>query len=409
MPSPSFSMKTRAGGKASCALIAGIGVFCSLPMQALASDSALWKLSGDFRLRYEHVEQDQDAASAPKPAEALTLRSSVALDLTPNDAFSARLKVEDSRNAGIDRFNDTQGQEPQRSVIADPETTELDQAFLRYQHGGLTAKLGRQVITYDGHRFVGHVGWRQDRQTFDGISLNYQANDVLSLSYAYLGQRNGIFAEQADKQAKDHLLNLRFNSAVGTVTAYSYLLELNEAGEDRLDTSGVSVKGAKPLAEAKLLYHAEFARQRADTPLLDADAEYMLLEAGVVAAGLTAKVGYEVLGSDDGGYGFATPLATLHKFNGWADIFLKTPAGGLVDRYASLGGSFAGGKWALIYHDYRADDDAAGADAYGSEVNAVYSRKFAKHYSVGVKYAAYSADELAVDTDKLWFWLGAAF
>ena len=63
----------------------------------------------------------------------------------------------------------------------------------------------------------------------------------------------------------------------------------------------------------------------------------------------------------------------------------------------------------ILRFTYRADDDAAGADAYGSEVNAVYSRKFAKHYSVGVKYAAYSADELAVDTDKLWFWLGAAF
>ncbi|WP_374973740.1 alginate export family protein [Spongiibacter marinus] len=375
---------------------------------SLADALANGKVYGDFRLRYEAVSQD----NALDDASALTLRSRLGYQTAAYQGFSAQLEFEDSRIvAGEGEFSAPPAgyKTGQYSVIADPETTELDQAFLRYQHGGLTAKLGRQVIIYDGHRFVGHVGWRQDRQTFDGVSLNYQANDVLSLSYAYLGQRNGIFAEQADKQAKDHLLNLRFNSAVGTVTAYSYLLELNEAGEDRLDTSGVSVKGAKPLAEAKLLYHAEIARQRADTPLLDADAEYMLLEAGVAAAGLTAKVGYEVLGSDDGSYGFATPLATLHKFNGWADIFLKTPAGGLVDRYASLGGSLAGGKWALIYHDYRADDDAAGADAYGSEVNAVYSRKFAKHYSVGVKYAAYSADELAVDTDKLWFWVGAAF
>jgi hypothetical protein len=37
--------------------------------------------------------------------------------------------------------------------------------------GKLSGKIGRQVITMDNHRFVGHVGWRQDRQTFDALTL----------------------------------------------------------------------------------------------------------------------------------------------------------------------------------------------------------------------------------------------
>jgi len=53
---------------------------------------------------------------------------------------------------------------------------------------------------------------------------------------------------------------------------------------------------------------------------------------GALLAGLTGLVGYEVL-EGNGAIGFATPLATLHAFNGWADMFLTTPANGLKDLY----------------------------------------------------------------------------
>jgi hypothetical protein len=35
--------------------------------------------------------------------------------------------------------------------------------------------------------------------------------------------------------------------------------------------------------------------------------------------------------------GFTTPLATLHKFQGWADKFLTTPVNGLADLYVNAG------------------------------------------------------------------------
>ena len=34
--------------------------------------------------------------------------------------------------------------------------------------------------------------------------------------------------------------------------------------------------------------------------------------------------------------GFTTPLATLHKFQGFADKFLTTPANGIRDTYIEL-------------------------------------------------------------------------
>ena len=60
--------------------------------------------------------------------------------------------------------------------------------------------------------------------------------------------------------------------------------------------------------------------------------------------GIIVKVGYKLLGSNDGQCGFVTPLATLHKFNGWTDYFLVTPAQSLEEVYLTLSGKAFGGK-----------------------------------------------------------------
>ncbi len=367
------------------------------------------KVYGDLRLRYESVEDDN---AATDDATALTLRTKLGYNSGSVNGFSTTLEFEDSRIvAGEGDYTvGPAGYNPgEYSIIADPETTELDQAFVKYKSGSFVAKLGRQVITYDGHRFIGHVGWRQDRQTFDGLTMSYQPSEKLTLNYGYVEQRNRIFAEAEDLDSKDHFMNVAYDTAIGKVTAYAYMLELDIPAENGLDTVGVSLKGAKASGDTKFLYAAEYATQSAESAAGDADTSYMLLEGGVVAGGLTTKIGYEVLGSDDGTVGFATPLATLHKFNGWADLFIGTPGAGLVDLYASVGGSLAGGQWGLVYHEFSADEDTPTMSDYGSEIDVVYSRKFAKSYNAGIKYAAYSADDFGVDTNKLWVWMGVSF
>jgi len=84
-------------------------------------------------------------------------------------------------------------------------------------------------------------------------------------------------------------------------------------------------------------------------------------------------------------------LATLHKFNGWADSFLGTPAQGLEDVYLTLSGKAGGGKWVATYHDYSSDVALNGSDDLGDEVNLLYTRKFGDRFSGGVKFADYSA------------------
>jgi hypothetical protein len=136
------------------------------------------------------------------------------------------------------------------------------------------------------------------------------------------------------------------------------------------------------------------------------------VEGGVGFKGITGKLGYEVLGSDNGNYGFLTPLATLHAFNGWADQFLLTPDEGLQDLYIAVGGKLVGGKWLIVYHDFSADKPSPTVDDLGSEIDLRYVYPFKKRYKVGIKYAAYSAGDVGagkVNTDKLWVWMTASF
>lgn len=365
------------------------------------------KLYGDLRLRFESVDDDNDVDTA----NALTLRTKFGFNTGTVNNFSATVEFEDSRPVILDDYTvgPTGFHVGEFGVIADPQTTELDQAFIQYKADGVTAKVGRQVITLDGHRFVGHVGWRQDRQTFDGATVTYAPTEELSLFAGYIGQRNRIFAEDGDITSNDILLNGSYKTSFGKLTAYYYGLEVDET-DATLDTMGVSFSGKAGDADGvSVLYAVEFATQESDSGSSDAEADYMLVEGGIVASGITAKLGYEVLGSDDGAYGFSTPLATLHKFNGWADKFLGTPAVGLVDTYVSVGTKVGPGNLTAAYHTFTADEASDTLDDLGTEIDVVYAGKFGKGYNAGIKAAFYSADDHSVDTTKLWLWVGKSF
>ena len=152
------------------------------------------KFYGDFRLRYESVSQ----GNALEDADALTLRAKLGYQTATVNGFSAVIEGEANIELVDDFSVPPAGVRPgQFSVIADPETEEIDQAFVQYKTDKLTAKVGRQVFTLDGHRFVGHVGWRQDRQTFDGVVVKYQPAAGFTINASYIDKRNRIFAEES--------------------------------------------------------------------------------------------------------------------------------------------------------------------------------------------------------------------
>jgi hypothetical protein len=136
----------------------------------------------------------------------------------------------------------------------------------------------------------------------------------------------------------------------------------------------------------------------------DVDAGYRLLELGLSHPRVAALAGFEVLegSASTPGDKFTTPLATLHKFQGWADQFLSTPDAGVEDLYFSLSGSVERFGWAAVWHDF--DAEAVSQDQ-GRELDLLASYAVSKRIALGLKYADYDADGFSVDTRKIWGWV----
>jgi hypothetical protein len=168
-------------------------------------------------------------------------------------------------------------------------------------------------------------------------------------------------------------------------------------------TAGVSFAGSAKLSDtSKLTYRLELASQN-DTGNNPGtvEADYARADLGFVFGKVTLGAGYELLcGSPENG-AFSTPLATLHKFNGWADKFLSTPASGLQDIFVSVGAKL--GSWNLlaVYHEFSAD---SGGASYGTEIDGsvVYNAPWKQQFAF--KFASYDADHLSLDTIKFWIW-----
>jgi hypothetical protein len=372
-------------------------------------------LGGDWwiklRLRYEDVDQD----GFDKDAHALTLRTVLGYETGAWHGLSAGLEFEDvSAIGGDDTYDSTVNGNDDRPVIADPDSTEINQVFLRYRYEDvLDAHLGRQYIILDNSRFIGDVVWRQNQQTFDAASAAFDLPLSLDGFYAYVANVDRINSELSpvgDAPMDSHLIHMeRSFEGWGTLSVYDYFLDFEDADFHYGSTNSLGARfaGRHGLGERlDLLYGAELAHQTdvGDNPE-DVSATYRLLELGAKVGIVTGKVGWEVLGGD-GNAAFQTPLATLHAFNGWADKFLVTPDDGLEDLFLLLGVKVGKGNLSAIYHDFRADEGGA---EYGSEIDLLFTWPVTQELTFGVKYADYSADDFATDTRKAWAWLEASF
>ncbi len=112
------------------------------------------------------------------------------------------------------------------------------------------------------------------------------------------------------------------------------------------------------------------------------------------------NAGLEVLGAGDG-VGFATPLATGHKFQGWADKFLSTPGDGVENFYLGIKGKAGVVNLGAIYHDFKAEDSS---DDFGTEIDLVAAWPLDKYITLKAEYAMFDTDDDTrfSDTDKFW-------
>ncbi|MBU6411431.1 MAG: alginate export family protein, partial [Verrucomicrobia bacterium] len=312
------------------------------------------KFNLDVRLRYEQADEE-GVAAITKDSYAPTIRTRFGYTTATLYGFQAMLEGANISVLGSEHIYNAAGSNGQgaRPVVADPPLTRLDQAWLAYSYANwVSAKVGEQQINLDNQRFIGDVGWRQNMQTYDAVSAGSEPIKNLNLHYAYLwdvhrvfGNVSGLPAANTDFDSRSHLMNVSYSGwKCGWFVGYAYLLDLHNAVAG--DPNSCATYGGYFAGQAKVSdkvsvdYRAEFAWQTdyADSTLRYGT-EYYNLEGGVSVKPFAFGDGFEDLGSGantgagGGRASFRTPLATLHAFNGWDDVFLTTPANGLRDMY----------------------------------------------------------------------------
>ena len=377
--------------------ISALTLASSISVQAQSMDDLIKSSSVDisFRVRSESVDVDNDSADS---ALANTLKSR--LTFKSGDVYGLSLLVEGDNTLHItNEFYDKDGLNTDNyDVVLDQETTQLNQVYLQYNGFSSTIKAGNQRINLDNQRHVGGVGFRQDEATFDAVSITNKSIDNTTIFLATANNRNSI----TNDNTKEDITFLNVKYAINkdiSASAYYYGIDdaLKEDSGVDFDTFGIRTAGKI----GDIILEAELATQDKSNAALDTTALYYNISIGQKIAGVTAKLGYEVFGSDDGEAAFATPLGTNHKFFGWSDKFL-TGAGnnGIQDLNFSAVTKVNSIKLVAQLHKF---DASEGSDDLGSEVGFVAVKKFGE-FGASLKVAQYFATEETGDADitKLW-------
>jgi hypothetical protein len=156
------------------------------------------------------------------------------------------------------------------------------------------------------------------------------------------------------------------------------------------NTFGLSAKG--DLYGVTL--YGELAWQDKAGLLGEEEAMYAHVTATKELAAGDTKLGALTLGVEHLDAGFKTPLATVHAFNGFADVTdaarISGAHNGLTDLYLAHSiPVFFGIKWTNVLHAMGDNDLSAG---YGWEYDSVLAKKFDDHFTAIAKFAWFNSE-----------------
>jgi hypothetical protein len=409
-----FSFVSNIHGRAAAAAyaIAGFGIgFSGVAWgDPLADAFTGGTPSIEVRPRYEFVDQHGKAS-----AEAFTMRTLLGFSTQPVDDIAATVQLINVADiAGT--YNSLVDGKTRYATIADPDATNINQAFASYT--GLpdtSVAVGRQIINLDDVRFVGNVDFRQNMQTFDAVTATSKPLPDVKLTGGYVWGIKDI--------VNRHIPTRIFLGEAGwspmkaiQVEAFSYWYG-NEAGSVIAGAAGCGLAGPQACnsvtygmrghgeiglpSDLKIEYRGTYARQSSydgGSALIDAD--YIQASGKLDWNGTNIGAEYMLMGSNGNGtYGFQTPLATKHAFNGWAEMFLTTPPKGLATVDAFAGTKIFDATLLAKYYRFKSDFKDL---SYGDEWDVSLNYKFSAHIQAGIEYADYHAAGFGASTRAGW-------
>ncbi|TRW90363.1 alginate export family protein [Candidatus Methylobacter oryzae] len=374
-------------------------------------DAKYGQIKLDLRYRYDNT----DSANPKKEvANASTLRLRLGY-LTPIfNGFQAYAEFQGNQDIGVNSYDSRMNGKTQYEQIADPQQNELNQLWVSYKGIPNTeAKLGRQAIQIDNERFIGASAWRQLERTYDAFLLNNTSLPNTSVILGYINKDQNTDSTIQSLQLP--LANISYNfDNFGKLTGYSYFMDFRDPAlyQASNQTYGVSFEGARKLNDTfGFVYRTEYAYQSNYGQSIPYQADYYHIIGGFSAYGFIVKGAMEQLGGKGLNKTFDTPLGLVHKFSGWADVFVITPNDGYRDVYASVEKELMGIKLIGFYRDW---SDDSSKKHYGDEWDFMITKEFFKHYNLMAKYAYFNADTEGsaigkYDTQKIWLGAGIVF
>ena len=394
----------------------------------------------NFRLRYESVDQEafQPAPNATEKLDnthAFTLRSLIGWQTAPFHNFSFAAQLTDvhefNHNFNDRRENLSEPGKANYANIVDPSFTDVNQLFIDWTGIKNTrVRLGRQQVNLDNVRFIGDIGFRQNMQVFDGVSVLNKSIPDTEIFAAHFDQVRQINTEL--RQGDIEIVNAKYRiSPSESLVGYAYLVDVANLGQNNGNplavstaaqggnglgssqdlvktattdasskTFGLRLDGARVIDPTwKVLYTAEYAKQ---TDYKDGneliDAHYYKLGGGAMYNTWSIRIDQEKLSSNDGKYAFQTPLGTNHLFQGWADHFLATPRQGIEDTFVTVAGSIGKAKLQAEYHVFKSDEKFQSVgklgDKYGTEFDASVMYPFSDKISGKLEYAKFNESDV---------------
>ncbi|MFW5432152.1 MAG: hypothetical protein ACKE5M_02930 [Methylophilaceae bacterium] len=373
------------------------------------------KFSGNFRLRWENVDQEGRSLVA----DAVTLRSLVGYHTKPFHGFSVNTQIY-GLSPFTDSYNDAKKGDPITSrraypVVADPEDYDFHQIYLQWADKNNQVKLGRQNMFLDNWRYIGDVRFRQNWAVFNGLSFVNKSIPKTTVTLAHFEQLKQVTTKIQDGNFE--IANIKYAiTPMTNLVGYGYFNDWDgtslKASSNK--TFGLRLDGKSKLNDKwKALYTAEYAKQddyKDGSKLIDN--HYYRVGGGLGYGDWFVRVDQEKLSGNSDGRSFQTQLGTNHLFQGWADVFLATPAAGIKDTMITAGGKIMKAKIKAEFHMINSDrnfNKANGStgDELGTELDLGIYYPFSKQLTGSFEYARFKEGDKAaagrkVGIQKLW-------
>ncbi|HEY9276872.1 MAG TPA: alginate export family protein [Methylotenera sp.] len=164
------------------------------------------------------------------------MRSLIGWQTAPFKNFSFAAQLTDVHEFNND-FNDRRDNlaEPGKSAypnIADPGYTDINQLYADWTGIQDTRlRLGRQQLNLDNVRFIGDIGFRQNMQVFDGISVLNKSVDDVEIFAAHFSKVRQITTKLRDGNID--IVNTKYKISSGeSLSGYGYLVDMENLGQN---------------------------------------------------------------------------------------------------------------------------------------------------------------------------------